>query len=456
GTDDPAYQAAVGALGSARGTAQSLQGALGSAAPKVDSAAAVAGAFADQVETLSAGLQQLYAGSSALTSGIAQLQAGNGQLADGIGKLSAGGGQLTGGVTALRDGAARLEAGLAQLASGSGELAGGLQAGTGPTGELAGGLDKLHSGVAKFRSELPSPKDIERLQRESPGLFDSGYFVLAALAGASPTEQETASFAVNLQRGGTAGQITIVPRYDLSSNATRELGPDLQQRVDALAARTHTEAAVGGPAGQLGDFTAETLASIWPVVLVLAAAVALLLMLLLRAVALPLLAVAFDLLAVAATFGALWLLFGGDDPALGGPGYLDPMSIVGIFAAIFGLTMVYEVVLLQRTREALAGTHDSVRALREGLRETAGPATGAALAMVAAVIPFAATDVLTVRQFGLGVAIAVLIDALIVRPVLLPAGVAALGNRGWWPTRVIERRRTTDRMRWRPGWRRTA
>ena len=456
GTDDPGYQAAVGALSNARGTAQSLQNTLGGAAPKVDSAASVASAFADQVAKLSTGLQQLYAGSSQLTNGIAQLQNGNGQLADGIGKLSAGGGQLTGGVSALRDGAAQLEAGLAQLSSGSGELAGGLEAGTGPTGELAGGLNKLHSGVAQFRSGLPSPEDLERLQRQSPGLFDSGYFVLAALAGASATERETASFAVNLERGGTAGQITIVPRSDISSTATRALGVDLQRRVDAFAARTHTEAAVGGPAGQLGDFTDETLASIWPVVLVLAGAVALLLMALLRAVVLPLIAVAFDLLAVAATFGALWLLFGGDDPVLGGPGYLDPMSIVGIFAAIFGLTMVYEVVLLQRTREELEATRDPVGAIRTGLRATAGPATGAALVMIAAVLPFAATNVLTIRQFGLGVAIAVLIDALIVRPVLLPAAMAAIGGRGWWPARLGQPRPTTDRMRWLPRWRRTA
>jgi putative drug exporter of the RND superfamily len=359
-------------------------------------------------------------------------------------------------VTAFRDGAAQLEAGLARLSAGSGQLAGGLQAGTGPTGKLVGGLGKLENGVAKFRGTLPSPKDIERLQRESPGLFDSGYFVLAALAGASATDRESASFAVNLERGGTAGQITIVPRGDLASPATRQLGADLVRRVDALAARTHTEAAVGGPAGQLGDFTAETLDSVWPVVLVLAAAVAMLLVLLLRAVVLPLLAVAFDLLATAATFGALWLLFGGDDPVLGGPGYLDPMSIIGIFAAIFGLTMVYEVVLLQRTREELKATHDPVGAVRTGLRETAGPATGAALVMIAAVLPFAAANVLTIRQFGVGVAIAVLIDALVVRPVLLPAAAAAIGRVGWWPVRIRERRRTTDRMRWLPRWRRTA
>ena len=70
----------------------------------------------------------------------------------------------------------------------------------------------------------------------------------------------------------------------------------------------------------------------------LSVAVALVLMIGLRTITLPLVAVAFDALTILATFGAMTLLFGGDDPLLGGPGYLDPMSIIGIFAAIFGIS----------------------------------------------------------------------------------------------------------------------
>ena len=73
----------------------------------------------------------------------------------------------------------------------------------------------------------------------------------------------------------------------------------------------------------------------------------------LRAVALPLVAVLFNLLTAAATFGVMQLLFGGSHPPLGGPGYLDPMSIVGIFTAIFGISLIFLVVLLARTREEL-------------------------------------------------------------------------------------------------------
>ena len=383
---------------------------------------------------LSVGLSQLYAGSTDLQGGIAKLRKGNADLAAGIGKLNTGGGQLTTGLGALNDGAAALESGLGQLTNGAGDLQTGLAGGQGPTGQLVGGLGKLEAGVAKFRGALPSTKDLEQLQRESPGLFDSGYFVLAAIQGAPPTNQDLASFAVNLDRGGNAGQIVVVPKYASKTVTTRELGEDLQTSSAAFAKSSGTETAVGGPAGNLTDFTNETNAQIPLVVAALSIAVALVLMIGLRTIALPLVAVAFDALTILATFGAMTLLFGGDDPLLGGPGYLDPMSIIGIFAAIFGISIAYEVLLLARTREHFAESGDARAALAFGLRRTAAVATGAAAVMVAAAVPFMFSELINVRQFGVGLAIAVVLDALIVRPVLLPAAVSLLGRRSWWPT----------------------
>ena len=72
--------------------------------------------------------------------------------------------------------------------------------------------------------------------------------------------------------------------------------------------------------------------------------------------------------------------------------------------------------------------------LAYGLRRTAAVATGAAAVMIAAAVPFAFSDIINVRQFGVGIAIAAALDALIVRPVLLPAAVHLLGRRSWWPT----------------------
>ncbi|UGS36274.1 MMPL family transporter [Capillimicrobium parvum] len=432
--DDPAVQSAQAAVQSARQAAEGTAASLNTAAPKISGAAGVAGAFATQVGELSTGLAQLYAGSTQLTDGITQLQAGNSQLAAGIGKLNTGGGRLTDGVTALRDGASRLESGLGQLTTGAGQLAGGLSSGTGPAGRLASGLAGGAQQVAKFRGDLPSPKDLERLMKESPGLFDSGYFVLAAVSGAQPAARNQASFAVNLDRGGSAGQIVVISRTDASSDATRNLGEDLQARVDAFTKATRTEGAVGGPAGQLGDFTTATASRILPVAVALAVIMSLLLMAFLRAIAVPLAAVALDLLTCAATFGAMQLLFGGGNPLLGGPGYVDPMSIIAILAAVFGITMVYEVHLLWRTREKLLASGDPDASIRLALRETAGAGTGAAIAMVAAIVPFAISQLVVVRQLGVGVAVAIVLDGLIVRPVLLPAALEVLGRWGWWPT----------------------
>lgn len=425
---------ALGAVSTARDASANLAGALSSQSEKIAGQAGVANAFAGQVATLSKGLAQLYAGSTALTSGISKLQSGNASLASGIGKLASGGGQLTTGVTALRNGASQLESGLGQLTNGAGQLATGLSSGVGPSGKLATGLGTAQSSVTKFRSSLPSAKDLERLQRQSPGLFDSGYFVLAAIAGAPPTQRTQASFAVNLTRGGRAGQITVISRYAADDDRTVALGDDLVTRTDRFAKASGTEAAVGGPAGALGDFGQAATDKLWIVVAGVALVVLLFLMIMLRAVAMPLAAVAFDLLGVAATIGIMALLFCGDDPLLGGPGYIDPMTIIAVFTATFGLTIVYEVQLLVAARDRFAATGDAKGALRFGLDRTAAATTGAALAMVAAIIPFAAGDLVAARQLGVAALIVIVLDALVIRPVLLPAAIAVLGPRGWWPT----------------------
>jgi len=436
GEDDPAYQAAMSALTQARSSAAGLGTTLDKLGPKATTAAALAKAISSQGTQLSGALTQLSAGSKALTSGIAQLQAGNSQLAAGIDKLGGGGKQLTSGLAALTDGAGALEAGLGQLTGGAGQLASGLSAGTGPTGQLMSGLGVMQAKVRKFSGSLPSAKDLEQLERDAPGLFDSGYFVLAAVEGAPAVPREQATFTINLLRGGTAGQIVVVPKQPPSDSATRDLGDRLHDMADGFAARTHTQVAVGGPAGNLADFTSVSSQRLPLVVIALALATALLLMAALRSVLVPIVAVALNLVTVAATFGVLTMLFAGDDPLLGGPGYTDAMSIIAIFAAVFGLSTAYEVFLLARMREhVLAG--DSPRAAaRHGLRHTAAAVTGTAATMVAATVPFLFTDLLSVRQFGVAVATAVLLDALVVRPVVLPAAVEVLGRRAWWPTRA--------------------
>jgi len=436
GKSDPRYGEALSALERAGGSAGAVASGLAGAASNAKSAAGLAGTAATQGSFLTRALEELHTGATKLQAGLAKLRSGNSQLAAGIGALSGGGAQLTGGLTQLRDGAGALEAGLGQLTSGTGQLESGLAGGVSPTGQLVNGLGVMQRSVAKFRGSLPSPKGLEELQQKSPGLFNSGYFLLAAIAGAPPASSNAAGFAVNVARGGNAGQIVVISRYSSSAPQTAALGEHLDALARRFATRNHLEVAVGGPAGNLNNFASATNARLPWVVAALALAIALTLGLALRAVLLPIVAVLFNLLTAAATFGAMKLLFGGAHPPLGGPGYLDPMSIIGIFAAIFGISLVFLVVLLARTREELARGADVDGALDVALRATAAASTGAGLLMIAAAIPFATTALLTVREFGVGVAIAVALDAFLVRPVLLPAAVEVLGRRAWWPTRA--------------------
>ena len=230
-------------------------------------------------------------------------------------------------------------------------LESGLAGGVSPTGQLVNGLGVMQSSVAKFRGQLPSPKDLEELHQQSPGLFNSGYFLLAAVAGAQPASSNAAGFTVNVNRGGNAGQIVVISRYPSSSPKTAALGDRLDRLAKRFAAKNGLSVAVGGPAGDLADFTSATNARLPWVILALALAVALTLGVALRAVLLPVVAVTFNLLTAAATFGVMSLLFGGSNPPLGGPGYIDPMSIIGIFAIVFGVSLIYLVALLQRARD---------------------------------------------------------------------------------------------------------
>ena len=434
GKSDPRYGEALSALERASGLLGAVSSGLANAAPGASTAAGLAGTTATQTSFLARALGELHTGAGRLQAGIAKLRSGNSQLAAGIGTLSGGGAQLTGGLTQLRDGAGALESGLGQLTSGTGQLESGLASGVSPTGQLVSGLGVMQSSVAKFRGELPSPKGLEELQQSSPGLFNSGYFLLAAIAGAPAAASNAAGFAVNVARGGDAGQVVVISRYRAAAPQTAALGEHLDLLARRFAKRYRLQVALGGPAGNLSNFTSATNASLPWVIAALALAVALTLALALRAVVLPIVAVLFNLLTAAATFGAMTLLFGRSHPPLGGPGYLDPMSIIGVFTAVFGISLVFLVVLLMRTREELQAGADVDGALDIALRRTAAASTGAGLLMIAAVIPFLTTDLLTVREFGVGVAIAVALDAFVVRPVLLPAAIEVLGRRAWWPT----------------------
>jgi len=434
GKSDPHYGAAVASLQSAATALAGLTTQLNGAVADASQAKALASGVTKQAPALVRGLAQLQSGAAQLEGGIKQLRNGNAQLATGMTQLSTGGGQLTSGLSQLTAGAGALQIGLGQLNYGAGQLAYGLTNGVGPAGQLATGLGTMQAAVIKARGQIPSTAQLKQLEQQSPGIFNSGYFVLAAVEGAQRSDRNAATFTINLLRGGTAGQIMVVSKYKSNDARTEALGTHLVALGRQFARTNNVQVAVGGPEGNLGDLTRVAKSRIWVDVIALALALTLVLALALRAVLLPAVATVFGLLVAAASFGALQILFGGSNNLLGGPGYLDPMSVIGIFTVAFGITTTYSAVLLTRTREEYVSGADGSSAVRTGLRETAAAATGAGLVMVASLIPFLTTSFVNVQQFGIGVAIAVLLDVLIVRPVLLPAAEIVLGRVGWWPT----------------------
>lgn len=407
GKSDPRYATALNALTAASSTAASAK--------------ALALTVSSQAPALIAGLNQLHTGAAELQAGITQLHNGNAQLAGGIKQLSGGGGQLTNG--------------LGQLTTGAGQLASGLSGGVAPAGRLTTGLATMQAGVTRSRGQIPSRAQLRQLQAQSPGLFSSGYFVLAAVDGATSAIRNAATFTMNLDRGGTAGQITVIPRYRSGDPRTIALGTRLAS-LSASFARTHgLQAAVGGPEGNLANLTSAVNARIWLDVAAIALAITLVLVVALRAALLPAVGALLGLLVAGSTFGVLEALAGGSNAPLGGPGHLDPITIISAFTLAFGVTTAFSTVLLSRLREAFVSGSDTSEGVREGLRDTA-VSTGAGLLMIATLIPFSLTGLVNVRELVIAVAAAVLLNVLIVRPVLLPAAATLLGRQGRLPTVV--------------------
>jgi len=162
-----------------------------------------------------------------------------------------------------------------------------------------------------------------------------------------------------------------------------------------------------------------------------------------RSLLVPLKAVVMNLLSIGAAYGIVVAIFqwgwGADLIGMGAPGPIDPFIPMMLFAIVFGLSMDYEVFLLSRMKEEFDRTGDNATAVADGLAATARVITAAALIMVAVFGSFVAGDDRTVKLFGMGLAVAVLIDATLVRMVLVPATMELLGARNWWIPKWLDR-----------------
>ena len=169
----------------------------------------------------------------------------------------------------------------------------------------------------------------------------------------------------------------------------------------------------------------------------------LLLMLVFRSIAVPLKAAVMNLLSIGAAYGVLVAVFqwgwGASLLGLEGPTPITSLIVVIMFPILFGLSMDYEVFLLSRIREEHVKTGDSAESVARGLAATGRVVTSAALIMIAVFLSFVASPVPSLKMLGLGLAVAILLDATVVRMVLVPAAMALLGEANWWLPAWLDR-----------------
>jgi putative drug exporter of the RND superfamily len=247
-----------------------------------------------------------------------------------------------------------------------------------------------------------------------------------------------------LSPSGDAAVIRVIPASSPQSVSTTDLVHTLRADViPASVAGTDVQVHVGGLTASSIDVS-ERLSSRLPVfigaVLVLSF---LLLMAVFRSILVPLKAVVMNLLSIGAAYGVVVAVFewGWLSGVLGveQTGPIAPFVPMMMFAILFGLSMDYEVFLLSRIREEYDRTGDNAVAVADGLASTARVITAAALIMVTVFGSFILGDATTVKLFGLGLATAILVDATVVRMVLVPATMELLGDRNWWFPRWLDR-----------------
>ena len=155
-----------------------------------------------------------------------------------------------------------------------------------------------------------------------------------------------------------------------------------------------------------------------------------------RSIVIPIKAIVLNLLSVGAAYGILTLVFqdGHGEKLLGftSVGGIAPWLPLFLFVILFGLSMDYHVFVLSRIREAVDRGMSTDKAVAHGIKSTAGVITSAAAVMVVTFAMFATGDDQSMKQLGVGLAVAILIDATLVRAVLLPATMKLLGNRNWY------------------------
>ena len=231
----------------------------------------------------------------------------------------------------------------------------------------------------------------------------------------------------------------VAPRSDPSGGAAQALSQTIRNLPPPPGYTVH----VAGLSAGTHDFLSAIYSRFPWVILFVVCVTYVVLLLLLRSAWLPLKAVLVNSLSIMASFGALVFVF--QQGHLSGvlnfvpEGYVDATLPVIMFCTLFGVSMDYEVFLLTRMREAWLETHDNRQAVGFGLERTGRIITSAALIIVIVAGSFATTSILITKAIGVGLAVAIALDATIIRILLVPATMRLVGSINWWLPSPLER-----------------
>jgi uncharacterized membrane protein YdfJ with MMPL/SSD domain len=291
--------------------------------------------------------------------------------------------------------------------------------------QLGGGADPIQV-VATFPTDVaverPAVAEFATELRRQPGVSAvappvfAGDSALIEATPSAPSDSDEATALVDRLREG------FVPASGLAAVASVE---------------------IGGETARTDDVRVQISGSLWKIVGFVLALSFLVLMVMLRSLLLPLKAVLMNLLSIGAAFGVLVAIFqwGWLDSVLGfeSLGALDTINVPLIFAIVFGLSMDYEVFLMSRIRERYLAHGDNERAVAEGLASSARTISSAALIMSSVFAVFVLTGVPSIKELGVGCAVAIALDATLVRLILVPAAMKLMGRWNWWMPSWLDR-----------------
>jgi RND superfamily putative drug exporter len=290
-------------------------------------------------------------------------------------------------------------------------------------------LAALERFVAALQAD-PRVTQVTSIVSLDPRLSPAQYGIIYADP-SHPADPYAAAVAPRIAHGSTTA-VLVTTRAPAIDSQTE----DLVRAIRAYQPGAGLQLLVGGSAGAEVDIVGELYQQFPRTLLLIVVLTYGALFVLFRSVVLPLKAILMDSLSLLASYGALVVIF--QDGAFSGPLGFQPLGFVEatlpiiMFCLLFGLSMDYEVFLLSRMKEVHDATGDNQRAVAVGLARSGQVITSAAMIVVVVSLSFVAADIVLIKALGLGTAIAVFLDATIVRGLLVPSLMRLLGEWNWW------------------------